>query len=101
MKSHTLWYSNGLTRLVQFRRYRLMLAAVLAMMLAEQVGAANLAPLGDGILGVNDAIDADAGTPRLHAGLPATSTTATCSHTSTTGLETKAPTSARTSASWV
>jgi hypothetical protein len=46
-----------------------MLAAGLAMMLAEQVDAANLAPLGDGILGVNDAIDADAGTPRYSAGV--------------------------------
>ncbi len=53
----------------QFLRCRPMLAAGLAVLLAGQVGAANLAPLGNAILGVNDAIDADPGTSRFGAGV--------------------------------
>jgi hypothetical protein len=39
------------------------------MLLAIQVSGANLATLGSAILGVNDAIDGDAGTPRVHVGV--------------------------------
>ena len=42
-----------------------------AVLLPDQSQAANIALEGTGIIGVNDAIDSDAGTPRANAGVPA------------------------------
>jgi hypothetical protein len=44
------------------------LVAGLALLVAGPLAAANLAPLGSAILGVNDAIDEDAGTPHANGG---------------------------------
>ncbi|HVY72305.1 MAG TPA: binary toxin-like calcium binding domain-containing protein [Verrucomicrobiae bacterium] len=50
---------------------KICLAGVLASLLAGTARADNIAPLGSGIIGVNDAIDGDAGTPVSNAGAPA------------------------------
>lgn len=47
------------------------LVAALALVASGALHAANIAPLGTAILGVNDAIDSDAGTPRFNSGVGA------------------------------
>ena len=44
-------------------------AAVMALAAASSIWAINVAPYGSGIMGVNDAIDGDAGTPRFNSGV--------------------------------
>ncbi len=53
----------------QCRALRAILAISLAMLVGSPLWAANIAPEGTGILGVNDAVDGDAGTPHFNGGL--------------------------------
>src|SRR4051794_17348415 len=54
------------------RKWFLLIMALLASTAMEgRTWAANIAPAGVALLGVNDAIDSDAGTPRLNAGVAA------------------------------
>src|SRR5690349_10868778 len=52
-----------------WRRHTWLLSATAFFGMAQLASAASLAPLGKGIMGVNDAVDTDAGTPYFHAGL--------------------------------